>query len=89
MAVLDRIPDLTSCVQVVVGRETMSGPKNNFDVFARGFTVCVEATAGGRTGSSIICVGDMPYELAFARCLGARTIDIEVLRGGGESNDPA
>ena len=50
MAVLDRIPDLTSCVQVVVGRETMSGPKNNFDVFARGFTVCVEATAGREPG---------------------------------------
>jgi hypothetical protein len=66
----------------------MRGPKNNFDLFARGFTVCVEATAAARTESSIVYVGDMPYELAFAHRLGARTIDIEVLRGGGESNDP-
>ena len=75
-------------MQVVVGRETMRGPKNNFDVFARGFTVCVEATAAARTESSIVYVGDMPHELAFAHRLGARTIDIEALRGGGESNDP-
>jgi hypothetical protein len=67
----------------------MRGPKNNFGVFARGFTVCVEATAAARTDSSVVYVGDMAYELAFARRLGARTIDIEELRGAGESNDPA
>jgi phosphoglycolate phosphatase-like HAD superfamily hydrolase len=86
---LDRFPDIKSRLQVVVGRETLAGPKNDFEVFARGFTVCVEATAAARTESSIVYVGDMAYELAFARRLGARTIDIEELRGGGESNDPA
>ena len=85
---LDRFPDLTSRVQVVVGRETLAGPKSDFDVFARGFAACVEATAAARRESSIVYVGDTAYELAFARRLGASAIDIEVLRRGGESDDP-
>lgn len=85
---LERFTDLASRVQLVVGRETLGGPKNDFDVFARGFTTCVEATAAVRKRSPVIYVGDASYELAFARRLGARTIHIEVLRRGGESNDP-
>jgi phosphoglycolate phosphatase-like HAD superfamily hydrolase len=84
---LERFSDLGSRVGPVVGRETLGGPKNDFDVFARGFNICVEATAPARSESSIIYVGDMAYELAFARRLGARAIHIEVLRGGGESDD--
>jgi hypothetical protein len=69
-------------------KEPAGGQEEDFDVFARRFTVCVEATVAARTESSIVYVGDMPHELAFAHRLAARTIDIEALRGGGESNDP-
>jgi len=84
---LERFPDLGSRVRAVVGRETLGGPKEDFEVFARGFAMCAKATAPARSESSIIYVGDMPYELAFARRLGARTVHIDVLRGGGESDD--
>jgi phosphoglycolate phosphatase-like HAD superfamily hydrolase len=84
---LERFADLGSRVRAVVGRETLDGPKDDFEVFARGFTMCAEATATARSESSIIYVGDMPYELAFARRLGARTVHIDALLGGGESND--
>jgi phosphoglycolate phosphatase-like HAD superfamily hydrolase len=84
---LDRFADLTSRVRIVVGRETLGGPKSDFDVFARGFTMCVDATTAARSQSSIIYVGDMPYELGFARRLGARTIPLEQLRQGREPNE--
>jgi phosphoglycolate phosphatase-like HAD superfamily hydrolase len=85
---LERFTDLTSRVQLVVGRETLAGPKSDFEVFARGFRVCVEATAAARDRSSIVYVGDADFELEFARRLGARPIHVEELREGGESNDP-
>jgi phosphoglycolate phosphatase-like HAD superfamily hydrolase len=85
---LDRFTDLSSRVQLVVGRETLAGPKNDFDVFARGFAACVEATASARGHSPIVYVGDTIYELKFAQRLGARTIDIQALRRGGEYDDP-
>jgi phosphoglycolate phosphatase-like HAD superfamily hydrolase len=85
---LERFTELAARVQVVVARETLGGPKDDFDVFARGFRVCVDATAAARNRSAVVYVGDASYELEFARRLGARTINIEVLRGGGESDDP-
>lgn len=85
---LERFTDLVSRVRLVVGRETLAGPKNDFDVFARGFTACVEATAGARGRSPVVYVGDLSYELAFARRLGGRPIHVDALRGGGEYNDP-
>ena len=63
----------------VVGRETLAGPKTDFDVFARGFSACIEATAAVRDGAVVVYVGDMSYELAFARRLGARSIHVEDL----------
>jgi phosphoglycolate phosphatase-like HAD superfamily hydrolase len=85
---LDRFTDLASRVRLVVGRETLAGPKSDFDVFARGFSACVEATASARGNSPVVYVGDTIYELKFAQQLGARIIDIEALRKGGEHNDP-
>jgi phosphoglycolate phosphatase-like HAD superfamily hydrolase len=79
---LDRFDDLRSRVQLVVGRETLSGPKSEFEVFARGFTACVEATAAARDRSEVIYVGDLSYELAFARRLGARSIHVGDLQVG-------
>jgi phosphoglycolate phosphatase-like HAD superfamily hydrolase len=85
---LERFTDLASRVQLVVGRETLAGPKNNFDTFARGFAACLEATARARGRSPIVYVGDTIYELKFAQRLGARTIDVQALRRGGEYDDP-
>jgi phosphoglycolate phosphatase-like HAD superfamily hydrolase len=79
---LDRFTALASRVQLVVGRETLGGPKSDFDVFARGFAACVDATASTRRNSPVVYVGDTIYELKFAQRLGARTIDIESLRKG-------
>jgi phosphoglycolate phosphatase-like HAD superfamily hydrolase len=79
---LDRFNQLRSRVQLVVGRETLAGPKSEFPIFARGFRACVEATAHARHDSDMVYVGDMSYELAFARRLGARPIHVDELQGG-------
>jgi phosphoglycolate phosphatase-like HAD superfamily hydrolase len=79
---LDRFDSLSARVQLVVGRETLAGPKTTFAVFARGFRACVEATATARHRSDIVYVGDMSYELAFARRLGARPLHVNELQGG-------
>jgi phosphoglycolate phosphatase-like HAD superfamily hydrolase len=86
---LERFTDLSSRVQLIVGRETLAGPKTDFDVFARGFAACVEATAVARNRSRVVYVGDADFELEYARRLGAQAIHVSVLLGGnGESDDP-
>jgi phosphoglycolate phosphatase-like HAD superfamily hydrolase len=79
---LARFDGLRSRAQLVVGRETLSGPKSDFAVFARGFTACIEATAAARDRSDVVYVGDLDYELAFARRLGAQPIHVSDLQSG-------
>ena len=78
-AFLDRFDRLARVVSLVVGRETLAGPKKDFDVFARGFARCVAATADARGGGEVVYVGDAEYELGFARDLGARALSVEEL----------
>jgi phosphoglycolate phosphatase-like HAD superfamily hydrolase len=79
LAFLDRYPDLRRRVVMVVGRETLAGPKTDFEVFARGFRRCVDATAVPRGDGPVVYVGDMQYELDFARRLGATALDVMTL----------
>jgi phosphoglycolate phosphatase-like HAD superfamily hydrolase len=72
---LERFRSLQSRVAIVVGRETLAGPKHEFDVFQRGFRRCVAATAAARARQDVVYVGDADWELDFARRLGAQVID--------------
>ena len=76
---LARYPELASRVVVIVGRETLAGPKSDFDVFSRGYHRCVEATAQARGDGPVVYVGDMQYELDFATRLGATAISVSTL----------
>jgi phosphoglycolate phosphatase-like HAD superfamily hydrolase len=78
-AFLARYPELARRVVVVVGRETLAGPKTDFDVFSRGYRRCVEATADARGDGPVVYVGDMQYELDFATRLGATAISVSSL----------
>ena len=75
---LERFPTLGARAAVVVGRETLDGPKADFHVFERGYRKCVEALerAGG-----VAYIGDQAYELDFAARLGAVVIDAKTLDG--------
>jgi len=75
-AFLRRFPDLDRRVVRVVGRETLAGPKTEFMVFERGYRQCVAATADVRGSQPVIYVGDMDYELEFARRLGATAVAV-------------
>lgn len=76
---LGRFASLRSRVAVVVGRETLAGPKRDYEVFKRGFTRCVTATATARADKAVIYVGDADWELDFARRLGAQGVDVREL----------
>jgi phosphoglycolate phosphatase-like HAD superfamily hydrolase len=78
-AFLDRFPDLRRRVVEVVGREKLAGPKTTFAVFERGYRRCVEATAEARGDGPVVYVGDMDYELDFARRLGATAVAVATL----------
>jgi phosphoglycolate phosphatase-like HAD superfamily hydrolase len=73
---LARFTRLDQKVRCVVGRETLAGPKSSFPVFARGFTACVTETAAVRGDGPVVYVGDMDYEIEFARALGADAISV-------------
>jgi phosphoglycolate phosphatase-like HAD superfamily hydrolase len=79
---LTRFASLESRVAAIVGRETLAGPKHDYDVFERGFTRCVTATASARADEHVVYVGDTPWELDFARRLGAHAIDVRELHPG-------
>lgn len=79
---LTRFTSLESRVAVIVGRETLAGPKHDYDVFERGFTKCVRATAFARAHEDVTYVGDADWELDFARRLGAHAIDARELHTG-------
>ena len=76
---LRRFAALESRVSVVVGRETLAGPKHNYEVFQHGFLKCVNATASARAGEQIVYAGDADWELDFAQRLGAEAIDVHGL----------
>jgi phosphoglycolate phosphatase-like HAD superfamily hydrolase len=76
---LERFGSLESRAVVVVGRETLAGPKDDYGVFSRGFTTCVTATATARADEDVVYVGDADWELDFARRLGAQTVDVREL----------
>ena len=78
-AFLARFPGIGRRIVTVVGRETLAGPKTDFDVFARGYQRCVDATASARGDGPVVYVGDMDYELEFARRLGATAIAVSTL----------
>jgi phosphoglycolate phosphatase-like HAD superfamily hydrolase len=79
---LTKFTSLESRVAVIVGRETLAGPKHDYDVFQRGFTRCVTATAAVRGDEDVVYVGDADWELDFARRLGAQAIDVRKLNTG-------
>ena len=72
---LKRFPPLCSRVRHVVGRRALNGPKTDFVVFSEGFDACKRAL----TVQDVTYIGDMTYELEFARSLGARAIDVKAL----------
>jgi phosphoglycolate phosphatase-like HAD superfamily hydrolase len=76
---LSRFPSLESRVAVVVGRETLAGPKGDYEVFQVGFMRCVAATSNARGNDDLVYVGDADWELDFARRLGAQAIDVRKL----------
>jgi len=67
-------PVLADRIAIVVGRESLRGPKTTFTVFADGFHRCADATASARGTGPIVYVGDQTYELDFARRLGASAL---------------
>jgi phosphoglycolate phosphatase-like HAD superfamily hydrolase len=73
---LQRFASLESRLAVVVGRETLAGPKRDYEVFRRGFSRCVDATASVRAGGTAVYAGDRAWELDFARQLGAEAVDV-------------
>jgi len=78
-AFLGRFAALESRAAIIVGRESLAGPKRDYAVFARGFAECVDATASARADHRVVYVGDADWELEYARRLGARAVDVEDL----------
>ena len=70
---LAREPALAAKVCAVIGRETLGGPKTDFEFFRSGYAACCDSL-GDPTELSY--VGDMQYELDFARRLGASAFDV-------------
>jgi phosphoglycolate phosphatase-like HAD superfamily hydrolase len=79
---LRRFTALDSRVAVIVGRETLAGPKHDYEVFRRGFTSCAMATAPARADGAVTYAGDTDWELEFARRLGAEAVDARRLNAG-------
>jgi phosphoglycolate phosphatase-like HAD superfamily hydrolase len=76
---LERFRSLETRVAAVVGRETLRGPKHDYEVFKRGFAICEDATASARAGEDVVYVGDADWELDFAQRLGAHAVDAREL----------
>jgi phosphoglycolate phosphatase-like HAD superfamily hydrolase len=76
---LERFPTLEWRMVLVVGRETLAGPKGDYEVFRRGFTRCVAATEAARAEGRVVYAGDADWELEFARKLGAEAVDARTL----------
>jgi phosphoglycolate phosphatase-like HAD superfamily hydrolase len=80
-AFLDHHRELAAKVVLVVGRETLGGPKQDRDVFGRGYERCVEATARARDDGQVVYVGDDAYEIEFARERGVTAYHVAELEG--------
>ena len=76
---LERFGSLEAKAAILVGRETLAGPKDDYEVFSRGFNRCVKATATARADEDVVYVGDADWELDFARRLGASAVDAREL----------
>ena len=76
---LRRYPTLESRVAVVVGRETLRGPKSDLARFTRGFDLCVASNVASRGDGPVVYAGDSAYELDFAKKLGATTFHVDEL----------
>jgi phosphoglycolate phosphatase-like HAD superfamily hydrolase len=74
---LHRFPALAERALVIIGRESLAGPKTSLDVFERGFERCARGTAAARGGGPVVYVGDLQYELDFARRLGAQAYHVD------------
>jgi phosphoglycolate phosphatase-like HAD superfamily hydrolase len=72
-------PDLRARVRAVIGRRALGGPKTDFTIFSKGYARCVRAASAGAEGADITYLGDMRYELDYARRLGARALDVTEL----------
>lgn len=81
---VDRFPALRSRLGVVVGRETLGGPKRDPARFGTGFARCREATASARGDSPMVYVGDQAYELELASSAGAKALHAESVIGPSE-----
>ena len=77
---LRRHPALAGRARLVVGRETMQGPKRDPACFERAFVACRDATAGDRGDGPVVYVGDQNYELVLATSLGATAVHVDELR---------
>ena len=61
---------------LVVGRETLQGPKENEEIFRRAIKLIFKAMNIASV-ENCIYVGDQEYELLFAREIGLNSIDIK------------
>jgi phosphoglycolate phosphatase-like HAD superfamily hydrolase len=79
---LDRWPELRARVRTVVGRRALGGPKTDFAVFSSGYASCLRALEAD--GAPVAYVGDMSYELDYARRLGANVFDVNDLKAASQ-----
>ena len=63
-------------MRVVVGRRALGGPKTDFEVFSTGYAALRPGRRGGTGAAEVTYVGDMRYELDYARRLGASAFDV-------------
>ncbi|HVX21084.1 MAG TPA: hypothetical protein VHB02_07040 [Acidimicrobiales bacterium] len=77
---MHRFPDVEARLALIVGRETLGGPKTDFDRFRRGLADCLAATRPQRSGGPELYFGDAAYELEFAAELGMVPVDVLELR---------
>lgn len=84
---LDHHPELGERIAVVVGRETLEGPKNDFECFREGILLCMDALGSPQVGIGLRYLGDQDYELEFARRLGLDAVDARSLRDSAAGTD--
>jgi len=75
---LERWPQLRQRVRTVVGRRALGGPKTDFPNFSAGYARCVAARPPN-AATNVTYIGDMSYELDYARRLGACAFDVKEL----------
>lgn len=76
---LERYPRLQRHCVVIVGRETLGGPKLQPEVFRRGAERCLRAL-GAPAPELCTYLGDHPRELDLAEAMGLRVVDVLSLR---------